>query len=144
MRRLRPTILDNLGLVEALKDEIDAWSSRHSETRCQFDYSGDLDELDEQINIMLYRIVQESLTNIAKHAAADSVSVAIIQRGKQIQLVIEDNGKGVDLTGTDKNKGLGLIGMRERVETIEGSFEIVSSPGNGFKININAPLKRAA
>ncbi|MFV2004779.1 MAG: ATP-binding protein [Gammaproteobacteria bacterium] len=144
MRRLRPTILDNLGLVEALKDEIDAWNSRHPETRCEFNYTGDLDELDEQINIMLYRIVQESLTNIAKHASADFVSVKINQQGKQLQLIIEDNGKGTDLTGDDKNKGLGLIGMRERVETIDGSFEIVSSPGNGFEICINVPFKRAA
>jgi signal transduction histidine kinase len=143
MRRLRPTILDNLGLVEALKDEIDAWSSRHPETRCEFDYTGDLDKLDEQINIMLYRIVQESLTNIAKHASADFVSVKINQQGKQLQLIIKDNGKGTDLTVGDKNKGLGLIGMRERVETIDGSFEIVSSPGNGFEICINVPFKRA-
>ena len=143
MRRLRPSILDNLGLVEALKDEIDAWRSRHPETRYEFNYTGDLDALDEQINIMLYRIVQESLTNIAKHASADFVSVKIEQLDEQLNLIIEDNGTGIDLTGSNKSKGLGLIGMRERVETIDGSFEIASLPGEGFKISINVPLRRS-
>jgi len=140
MRRLRPSILDNLGLVEALKDEIEAWCSRHPETRYVFDYTGNLDALDEQTNIMLYRIVQESLTNIAKHASADFVSIKIEQLDEQLNLIIEDNGAGTNLTGSDKSKGLGLIGMRERVETIDGSFEIISSPGHGFKIDINVPL----
>ncbi len=143
MRRLRPSILDNLGLVEALKDEIDAWNSRHPETHCDFNYTGDLDELDEHTNIMLYRIVQESLTNISKHAMADFVSVTINQHGKQLHLIIKDNGKGADITGAGKNKGLGLIGMRERVETINGSFEIISSSGEGFLIHINVPFKKA-
>ncbi len=143
MRRLRPTILDNLGLVEALKDEIDAWNSRHPETRCDFNYTGDLDNLDEQSNIMLYRIVQESLTNIAKHAVSNHVSVSISQQDDQLQLVIEDNGKGVDLIDSGKHKGLGLIGMRERVETIDGRFEIISSPGKGFLIRITVPFKKA-
>ena len=70
--------------------------------------------------------------------------MTIDQQGKQLQLVIDDNGSGVDLAGVDNNKGLGLIGMRERIETIDGSFEIISSPGKGFKISINVPFKRAA
>jgi signal transduction histidine kinase len=142
MRRLRPTILDNLGLVEALKDEVDAWSSRHPETHCEFIYTGKLDALDEQINIMLYRIVQECLTNIAKHAGADRVSVQIDALDEQLQLSIEDNGKGSNLTGYVTHKRLGLIGMRERVETIDGSFQVSSSPGYGFEINITVPLKK--
>jgi signal transduction histidine kinase len=142
MRRLRPTILDNLGLVEALKDEIDAWNSRNPETHCDFIYTGDLGHLDEHSNIMLYRIVQESLTNIAKHASADHVQVKINQHEKQLQLSIEDNGKGVDLNDTGRSKGLGLIGMRERVETIGGDFEIQSAPGKGFLICISVPLEK--
>ncbi len=142
MRRLRPTILDNLGLVEALKDEIDAWNNRHPETHCEFQYEGELDELDEHTNIMLYRIVQESLTNIAKHASANLVSITINQHNGQLQLIIKDNGKGVDLQQTNKHKGLGLIGMRERVETIDGSFEIISTPQQGFLISITVPFKK--
>lgn len=143
MHRLRPSILDNLGLVEALKDEIDAWNGRHPETHCDFNYSGNLNELDEHTNIMLYRIVQESLTNITKHAKADFVSVTINQHGKQLHLIIKDNGKGADVSSVGKNKGLGLIGMRERVETINGSFEIISSSEKGFLIHITVPFKKA-
>ena len=140
MRRLRPTILDNLGLVEALRDEIDAWDGRHPETRCEFDCTGDIDNLDEHTNIMLYRVVQESLTNIGKHAAASLVQIKINQQQDLVKLTIEDNGNGVNLDETTNSKRLGLIGMRERVETIGGIFKIKSSPGHGFLINITVPM----
>jgi len=144
MRRLRPGVLDNLGLIEALKDEIDAWNNRNIETQCEFNYSGELQDLDEHSNIMLYRIVQEGLTNISKHAAASHVLIEIQQLGKTLQLVINDNGKGIDLNPAKNIKGLGLIGMRERVETIDGNFSIESAPGKGFRIKITVPLNRTA
>jgi signal transduction histidine kinase len=140
MRRLRPGVLDNLGLIEALKDEIDAWNSRNTETHCDFNYSGDLENLDDYSNIMLYRIVQEGLTNITKHAAASHVGIEMIQQGPLLQLIINDNGRGIDLQQSKNIKGLGLIGMRERVETIEGDFNIESAPGKGFCIRITVPL----
>lgn len=143
MRRLRPGVLDNLGLIEALKDEIAAWNSRNIETQCKFNYSGKLQNLDEHGNIMLYRIVQEGLTNISKHAAASHVLIEMHQLGKTLQLVINDNGKGIDLSPARSIKGLGLIGMRERVETIDGDFNIESAPGKGFCIKITVPLNAA-
>ena len=143
MRRLRPGVLDNLGLIEALKDEIDAWNSRNIETHCEFSYSGELQNLDEHSSIMLYRIVQEGLTNISKHAAASHVLIEIQRLGKFLQLVINDNGRGIDLDQARNIKGLGLIGMRERVETIDGDFNIESAPGKGFRIKITVPLNRA-
>ncbi len=144
MRRLRPGVLDNLGLIEALKDEIDAWNSRNIETQCEFNYSGELQNLDEHSNIMLYRIVQEGLTNIAKHAAASHVLIEMQQLGNTLQLVINDNGRGIELNPARNIKGLGLIGMRERVETIDGDFNIESAPGKGFRIKITVPLNRTA
>ena len=144
MRRLRPGVLDNLGLIEALKDEIDAWNSRNTETHCDFNYSGNLENLDDYSNIMLYRIVQEGLTNISKHASASHVTIEMKQVGQSLQLVINDNGRGIDMDQSKNIKGLGLIGMRERVETIEGDFNIESSPGKGFCIRITVPLDGAA
>lgn len=140
MRRLRPGVLDNLGLIEALKDEIDAWNSRNTGTQCDFKYSGEFDQLDEYSNIMLYRIVQEGLTNISKHAAASDVQIEMQQRDQSLQLTINDNGKGIDMNQASNIKGLGLIGMRERVESIDGDFNIQSAPGRGFSINITVPL----
>jgi signal transduction histidine kinase len=144
MRRLRPGVLDNLGLIEALKDEIDAWNSRNIETHCDFNYSGELESLDEYSNIMLYRIVQEGLTNITKHASAGHVQIEMKQAGQSLQLIINDNGKGIDLHQAGNIRGLGLIGMRERVETIEGVFNIESAPGKGFCIRITVPLNKVA
>lgn len=143
MRRLRPGVLDNLGLIEALKDEIDAWNSRNIETLCEFSYSGELQNLDDYSNIMLYRVVQEGLTNITKHAAASHVLIEIQQLGKNLQLVINDNGRGIEMDQATNVKGLGLIGMRERVETIDGDFNIESAPGRGFRIRITVPLNGA-
>ena len=145
MRRLRPSILDNLGLVEALKDEVEAWNARHPETVCEFRCSGELAHLPENTNIMLYRIVQESLTNIAKHAGAERVSISLACESDRLLLKIEDNGRGIDLDRAGErgvsHTGLGLIGMRERVETIEGTFDIDSAPGMGFSIRIEVPLE---
>jgi signal transduction histidine kinase len=140
MRRLRPGVLDNLGLIEALKDEIDAWNSRNTETHCDFNYSGKLENLDEYSNIMLYRIVQEGLTNISKHAGASHVQIEMKQSGQSLQLIINDNGRGIDMHQAGNIRGMGLIGMRERVETIEGIFTIESAPGKGFCIRITVPL----
>ena len=142
MRRLRPGVLDNLGLIEALKDEIDAWNSRNAETHCDFNYSGMLENLSEYSNIMLYRIVQEGLTNVTKHASASHVLIEMKRTEQSIQLIINDNGKGINLHQSGNIRGLGLIGMRERVEAIEGIFNIESAPGKGFciRIIISIPL----
>jgi len=142
MRRLRPGVLDNLGLIEALKDEIDAWNSRNKETHCDFNYSGELQGLDEYSNIMLYRIVQEGLTNITKHATASLVQIDMRRDGDLLRLTISDNGKGIDMEQVKNLRGLGLIGMRERVETINGHFDIESAPGKGFSIKIMVPLQK--
>ena len=140
MRRLRPGILDNLGLIEALKDEIEAWNSRNPQAHCDFNDSGETGNLDENTGIMLYRIVQEALTNITKHADATQVSIEIRQQHEHLNLLIRDDGNGVDLDASGSGKGLGLIGMRERVETINGKIKFHSQPGDGFCIDITVPV----
>ena len=148
MRRLRPPALDELGLVTTLQDMIDDWNSRHQETFCSFSFNGELGTLGEDIKIGLYRIVQESLTNIVKHAEASTVKVDMsIKEEKHetenegnifVILLIKDDGKGFDKN--NMQPGLGLLGMKERTEALHGSFNIHSKPGQGVEIKVKIPI----
>jgi len=151
MQRLRPSMLDDLGLVETLRGEVDSWQSRQPDTDCSLGIGADLTELGEQLNMTIYRIIQECLTNIAKHAAARYVSielqrtVALPGTGQAgdaargfIRLVVRDDGRGFD--PAVHGDGLGLIGMRERVEGLAGSFRVVSTPGAGTTVTVKLPL----
>jgi len=140
MQRLRPSVLDNFGLVAAIEEELETWKARHPGIECQFDRHGELLGLGEQINITLYRIVQEGLTNIARHAQAGRVSVALGRGRDAIHLHIEDDGCGMDINRPVR--GLGLMGMRERVEALGGSLSITASVGKGTAINVIVPVVR--
>ncbi len=141
MQRLRPGILDDLGLVEALRDEISAWQGRHPEIECNFNVSGKLSGAGERINITIYRIIQECLTNIAKYAQASHVSIDLAEKHGRLLLVIVDDGRGMDLSGP--RSGLGLIGMRERIEALGGEINLETAEGQGLAVNIAVPLDRA-
>lgn len=140
MHLLRPSVMDNLGLVEALKDEIKAWNKRHPKTICVHYFEGELSELGERINITIYRIVQECLTNIAKHANAEHVKIKVINDNKKIHLSISDDGDGMDTGTTRKHLGLGLIGIRERIQALHGVFYYETAIDDGFRIFIHIPL----
>jgi signal transduction histidine kinase len=140
MRQLRPAILDEFGLISALQDMIDDWNSRHEDVFCYFEFNGKFDELGEEVNISIYRVIQESLTNIIKHAQATDVTVCL-QRVKNdpaytfgVKLLIKDNGIGFDETN---QRGLGLLGMRERAESLKGSFTIKSAINEGVEITVS-------
>ena len=144
MRQLRPAILDEFGLISALQDMIDDWNARHEVVFCHFEFKGKFDALGEEVNISIYRIVQESLTNIIKHAQATDVTVCLnrVEQGKEddslrkigIRLVIKDNGIGFD---ESTHRGLGLLGMRERIEALEGSFVMRSAINQGVEIIVS-------
>lgn len=135
MQRLRPGILDDLGLVEALQEEISAWQERNPNTKCMFNTSGNLADLGERTNITIYRIVQECLTNIAKHANAAQVTINLSANTDGLVLGVRDDGRGMDLSAPT-GSGLGLIGMRERAEALGGNFSITSEPGKGSSITV--------
>ncbi len=147
MQQLRPPALDELGLRAALQDMIDNWNARHQDIFCYFSFNGDIDHLGDPIDINIYRIIQESLTNIIKHARASSVNITLSvtdQPGtdnskKQLELDIEDDGQGFNID--EIRPGLGLMGMRERAQALDGTFSITSGTGNGTRINIIIPLK---
>jgi len=137
MQRLRPVALDDLGLRSAVQYGVEQWQRRHAGVRCKFDAQGELDGLSEKVNITLYRLVQECLTNVAKHADAGRVSIALNRDGDRVRFDFEDDGKGFD--PSDRKHGLGLIGLRERVESLGGKFELVSAPGSGVRIKAVIP-----
>jgi glucose-6-phosphate-specific signal transduction histidine kinase len=145
MQRLRPVALDELGLRSAVEYGVQQWQRRHPEVRCSFEAHGELDDLSEQLNITLYRLAQECLTNVAKHAQATRVEISLARvaggehAGGEVRFSFEDNGRGFD-PGL-RRPGLGLVGLRERVEALEGIFDLQSVPGQGARVRASIPVK---
>lgn len=136
IRRLRPTALDELGLSAALEQLV----QRQCETAnlsCKFDISRKLDHVTGTLAINAYRIVQESLTNVVRHAAASHVVFIAGLEQRQVLLAISDNGQGYPET---LNAGFGITGIRERVEGLGGNLNIQSEQGQGVKITVSLPL----
>ncbi len=138
---LRPASLDYLGLVAALHQHIQNFNRQHGHlTTAQFE-AIDFDEerLPPLIETTLYRIAQEALTNVARHAQATQVDVLLKRRGGQLVMIVEDNGLGFDIEATAKNQRLGLVGMRERAEMMGGQLMIESLRGAGTTIYVEVP-----
>lgn len=137
IRQLRPGALDNLGLAETLRDSVAEWQTQHPDVNFVLELSGELDMLGEALNINLYRIVQESVTNALRHAQADTLRIFLELTDTQtVRLCIEDNGAGMVVCNVDQTKHFGLLGMRERVQSLQGKFEVDSAPGKGTKIKV--------
>jgi two-component system sensor histidine kinase UhpB len=136
MAWLRPAVLDELGLTHALHHMVDEWNEHHEDTFCRMRMEGNFDQLQEEQKINIYRIVQEALTNAAKYAQADTVTITL--GGQEIiSLIISDNGKGFD---QDKVVlGMGLSGIRDRVNMLQGSITISSRPGKGTSLHMEFP-----
>lgn len=136
---LRPASLDHLGLVTALEQFVNDFN-RQYDIRVEFETVGMQDQrLSSEAETAIYRIVQESLTNVVLHARATLVDVLISQRNDDVVVTIEDNGVGFLPTTLSSGDHLGLFGMRERVEMLNGRFTIESSPGKGTTVNVEIP-----
>ncbi len=139
MQQLHPLILTELGLKAALDDLISHWQTRHSGIFITFDCDNDLETLPDTISIHIFRIVQECLTNIVRHANATEVLIALtLDEQDFLSLKIIDNGQGCDAQ-TIKN-GFGLLSMRERVRSLGGEFMIETQLQNGMIIHARIPL----
>ena len=140
-RRLHPAILDELGLEAALKEECAAFSAQAA-IPCEVESRSVPASLPEDISLCLYRVVQESLRNIAKHA--DAAKVRVVLRGNKdgVTLRVEDTGDGFDLNEVRGKGGLGLISMEERARLIDGRFTIQSQRGKGTTVEVFVPLGR--
>ena len=140
-RRLHPAVLDELGLEAALREECMAFSAQLG-IPCLLESTSVPVSLPDDVALCLYRVSQESLRNIAKHAQAKKVRVALSGRKDGITLRIEDTGDGFDLEEVRGKGGLGLISMEERVRLLQGKFTIQSALGIGTTVNVFVPLAR--
>ena len=140
---LRPPALDDFGLVEALRNYLQEWSKQFG-IPAEFQTSRlEKARLLPEIETSLYRIAQEALNNVYKHAEARRVGVILEQRDNDVILIIEDDGKGFESNSQASDgglKGIGLIGMRERASLLDGSLEIESAPGKGTTIFALIPI----
>ncbi len=135
---LRPSILDNLGLGAALEQYIDEWS-RRTGIEATFDHEGDLDSGDEGCPIAIFRVFQESLTNIARHSSATRVAAHAYRTGDTIEFEIADNGIGLTEADRGKPGAHGLLGIRERVLAYRGEVTFVETHGGGNTVRAVMP-----
>jgi signal transduction histidine kinase len=135
---LRPSMLDDLGIGPALRWQAKEFS-RRSGIPVSIDIQGNLDALPESFRICLYRVIQEALTNCAKHAEASRVTVTIRQERDLVSASVQDNGKGFEAERL-RTGGLGLIGMEERVRALQGTLSVSSIPGGGTTVQLDLPL----
>jgi len=147
IRQLRPGSLDNLGLSETLRDIVNQLQNEHPNINIKLNLEGSLDILGENLNINIYRIVQEAINNTIKHAEASNIEIKLktAQNGA-LQLMIKDDGRGMNIHEVDQTNHFGLLGMRERVQGFKGSFSVDSAvntdenqPNKGTTIHINIP-----
>ena len=141
-RKLRPALLDDLGLIAALRSFINGMKERTSLPITLTTFP-ELQELDVRKRTVLYRVAQEALTNVVRHAEAKIVAVVFKRRRKSVLMEIRDNGKSFDVQYVLLAKGknhLGVLGMRERVEMVGGTFRIDSDPGQGTVVSAEIPF----
>jgi two-component system, NarL family, sensor histidine kinase UhpB len=143
--RLRPVALDELGLVAALEHCVDHWRERVPNTRFDLTVHGEFEDLSEPLNLTLYRLIQEGLTNIYKHADAKQATITLkrirsVQRDQdELSLTVADDGCGME--SNTRTSRFGLSGMRERVEMAGGIFRIDSAPGRGLRFEAHLPVR---
>jgi two-component system CheB/CheR fusion protein len=139
---LRPAALDDLGLVAALPRYVEQWSS-HYGIAAHFQTTGEVHGLSPEAEVAFYRVAQEAMNNVAKHAHASRVDVLLEARDGSIVLVVEDDGVGFDAGDPAvDSRGIGLMGIRERAALIGGAAQVESTPGQGTTVFLRCPLAR--
>ncbi len=143
---LHPSMLDDFGLPEAVSAHLRSFSKRTG-IRTQLTHERMDDRLPPDVEVCVYRIVQEALTNVARHSGASSCTVSLVRREGMLQLTIEDDGRGIDTTAaraSDARRRLGLIGMRERAQALAGTFVIENRTEGGTRVTVRLPAPAAA
>jgi len=141
---LHPSMLDDFGLPETLAAYLRNFS-RRTGIRAQFAHEGGDVRMPPDVEVCLYRIVQEALTNVARHSGALTCSVTLRRIDSHVELVVEDSGRGMAQGGgADARRGLGLMGMRERAQSLSGRFAIENRPEGGTRIIVTLPIGTGA
>lgn len=138
---LRPMALDDLGLIPTIKKYIST-TSEYNNIKIDFSSIGEVKRINQKYEIAVFRMAQEAIQNAVKHSEATLISVKIEICTRNLNLIVSDNGKGFD-PSVKRDKSFGLMGMKERVEMFDGTFEINSTIGTGTKIVIQLPYKGA-
>lgn len=139
MHRLRPALLDDLGLAAALQELLRQCGSHHPELTVEATLDS-LPPLSHEVELAAYRIVQEALTNIVKHAEANRIELVLRTLDREFELRIRDDGRGIERSAN--GRGYGLIGMRERALAAGGEFHLTTGPGMGTTIHVSLPLTK--
>lgn len=139
-RLLHPVILDDFGLEKALEWYVEQFGRQHGITT-HFEPRGPIGVLPPESTIHVYRIVQEALTNVSRHAGSPEAWVRLSQADGWLELTIEDRGRGVAADGV--TRGIGLVSMRERAQLMGGRFSIGPAPGGGTRVTVQVPLAAA-
>lgn len=137
---LRPMALDDLGLIPALRRFVEAYGSPDKSFRIDFQFTGLEVRLPSSFEVAIYRLVQESMNNIAKHARAKKVEIHVDFGTDATKILVRDDGIGFDYDPVVGDKRMGIVGMRERVKLLAGELDIDSSRGKGTTITIVIPL----
>jgi two-component system, NarL family, sensor histidine kinase UhpB len=137
-RQLRPTALDDLGLKAAIAGQVSE-VGRHPDVSASFSAEGDFSDLDDDVQLVVYRVAQEALSNALRHSGARSITVSLRRNDGGVELMVSDDGRGFSFAAAEK--GLGISGMRERALLVDGEVEIHSRPDEGTSVwlRIGAP-----
>jgi two-component system sensor histidine kinase UhpB len=131
-RQLRPTALDDLGLAAAIGGQVE--QVRQSGLEAELDTEGDLTDVDDDVQLVVYRVAQEALTNAARHSEADRIEILLRRAGDGVELEVRDDGRGFAFEQSES--GLGIAGMRERALLIGAELTIESRPGEGTTVKL--------
>ncbi len=142
-RQLHPSILDDLGLVDALGAECEAFSEREGVT-IEYHSHAITRDMPRDVALTVYRVAQEALRNIGKHAKVDNARVLLRQVNDHVRLQVEDSGVGFDTEQAHHRAGLGLQSIQERVRLVDGALAIETQPGRGTRIEVSMPLRSNA
>jgi len=137
-RQLRPTALDDLGLKAALAGHVKELG-RRGKINARFDSQGDFSGLPADVQLVVYRVAQEALSNAAQHSGAEHVDVRLTSNGERVELIVGDDGSG--FTFDQAARGLGIAGMRERALLVGGDMQVESRPDAGTRVHLTVPLK---
>ena len=141
---LRPTMLDDLGLVAAL-DAYTRQFSQRTHVQVELRATGRPDRLPPEVELVVYRVIQEALSNVARHSGGTRAEVALVAEAGRLTVLVADNGRGFELDAAldSRQRSLGLFGMRERAALVAGTLELSSAPGRGTRVRLIVPLPPA-
>lgn len=138
VRELHPVVLERMGLEQALRQLTEQWQHQQ-QIRCDLELAEDLPELPAEARTHLYRLLQEALNNVARHAQANQVQVRLACRHGVMEVSVQDNGRGLS-TGDTSEPGLGLLSMQERARCLNGLLTMITRPGRGLLLLLEIPL----